>query len=415
MTASEWLRRQLDTTPAKLRAMQMGTVVLAALIGVLGVIGLSRRSADLRQAAVSADSLVRIQGVRAALVRADALASESYLLGGKERPEQRQQFVDRLAEASAGLVAVSRQLSVTEAALLADVGSGIATYSGLIEQARSNNRQGFPVGAAYQRQANAMLSADLLASLGEAEQAVRDLVNRRLDNAADDNVWISLPVLLFVAAVVAASVWLTRHFNRSVNVPLALAGLVAVIAMFTLLNRSSAAFDASESAVGGPLQRADLTAQLRSALLDARSQESLTLINRGNGAANEASWAGSMADVEAARDELCQQDACPVYGDSLTQYRSAHAAMREVDDGGDWDAAVEQVVGLPSPSTLTRAFDDVVEQSRVALDQDATTARAALDDARSPLGVLRIAVVVAALAIAGLAVAGYNRRLAEYR
>ena len=32
--------------------------------------------------------------------------------------------------------------------------AGLARYTGLIEQARANNRQGFPVGAAYQRQAN---------------------------------------------------------------------------------------------------------------------------------------------------------------------------------------------------------------------------------------------------------------------
>ena len=416
MTGTEWLRRQLDTTPAKLRAMQLATALVCVLVGVLGVVGVSQRQGDLRQVARAADSLLQVQAVRVDLVGADSLASESYLLGGQERPAVRQQFVDRLTAASRGLVAVSQGLDPGGADLLAGVSSRVSTYAGLIEQARSNNRQGFPVGAAYQRQANRLLSDEILPALRESEQQLRDRVNQRLDAAAGDNAWIYLPGLLAVAAVIAGSVWLQRRFRRLVNVALVAGGAVVVVAMFVVGQASTGAFDKAEAAVGGQLQRADLIAQIRSSVFDARSQESLTLINRGNGAANEAAWAQSMANASAAADEVCAKlRTCPEFVNSLDTYEGAHREMRALDDNGNWDEAVAMVVGEPTPSTLTVAAQAAVDRSATDIDRDASAARTDLGESQSSLDWSRWLVALGGLVAAGLVVTGYSARLAEYR
>ena len=53
------------------------------------------------------------------------------------------------------------------------------------------------------------------------------------------------------------------------------------------------------------LRGADALSRARTSAFDARSAESLTLINRGNGAANEADWQLANAEVVAALDEAC--------------------------------------------------------------------------------------------------------------
>ena len=53
------------------------------------------------------------------------------------------------------------------------------------------------------------------------------------------------------------------------------------------------------------LRGADALSRAWTSAFDARSAESLTLINRGNGAANEADWQLANAEVVAALDEAC--------------------------------------------------------------------------------------------------------------
>ena len=57
--------------------------------------------------------------------------------------------------ATAALAATAR--GEGEAADLAAVADSVQRYAGLVESARANNRQGFPVGAAYLDQASAAL------------------------------------------------------------------------------------------------------------------------------------------------------------------------------------------------------------------------------------------------------------------
>ena len=69
---------------------------------------------------------------------------------------------------------------------------------------------------------------------------------------------------------------------------------LAAVALFLLLviggTMQAGAVSDADGAVGTQLEGADRAAQARAAAFEARSQEALTLINRGNGAANEANW-----------------------------------------------------------------------------------------------------------------------------
>ena len=98
----------------------------------------------------------------------------------------------------------------------------------------------------------------------------------------------------------------------------------------------------ADDAVGGSLTTADLVAQARAAAFDAQSQEALTLINRGNGAANEAKWQDAVGVVDAALRQACDRRLVGRLRlrNPYTSYVAGHEQIRELDDGGDWDTAV---------------------------------------------------------------------------
>src|SRR4029079_9128658 len=117
-----------------------------------------------------------------------------------------------------------------------------------------------------------------------------------------------------------------------------------------------------DDAVESQLSSADSAAQARSAGFEAKSQEALTLINRGNGAANEANWQRSNEVVtqllggELGSDDSLSADA----HDAYTSYRDAHVEIRGLDDGGDWAAACAARLGnvsTPNGINAVAAFD----------------------------------------------------------
>src|SRR5439155_19808012 len=82
---------------------------------------------------------------------ADASAANSFLAGGVEPSDQRARYLantrqaqDELAKAAAGGGASVKATDATRT-----IAESSATYVGLVESARANNRQGFPVGAGY--------------------------------------------------------------------------------------------------------------------------------------------------------------------------------------------------------------------------------------------------------------------------
>ena len=166
----------------------------------------------------------------------------------------------------------------------------------------------------------------------------------------------------------------------------------------------------AEAITAGSLQEADLVAQARAAAFDARAQEFLTLINRGNGAENEIKWQQAADNAEAALARLCGEDVVCDLSGRFGLYTTNYAVVRATDNGGDWDAAV--VASLDAGSDVFDAFalsSDEIAQTRI----DAATA--GLASSSDGLAAMRVLVFLAGLLVAALALVGYGQRAKEYR
>ncbi|MET0457799.1 MAG: hypothetical protein ABW195_01020 [Ilumatobacteraceae bacterium] len=384
---------------------------ICALCAVLAATSVATRQGALDRAATEAGQLVDVQEARTAAVEADALAASSFLVGGQQAAAQRPAYESRLADATQQLAAVAAQASPADLERLGPANGVLASYAGLVEQARANNRQGFPVGAAYQRQASALLRTDYLPALDDVLASTRDRLNDDLDDASWASVLVVAALVIGVVALVAASWLLGRRTRRIVNVPMAIGTVLSVVALVWAAYALATTGSDVRGSVDTSLRAVDAVSRARTSAFDARSAESLTLINRGNGAANEADWQLADARVVAALDTAC--DAAGVcLQDTWSAYGADHRGVRSLDDGGNYDGAVEQATAIGASGSAFVTFGDDAAQAQ---QSEAAAVASAFADGRSALDLLRWFVLVAGLAAAGTVVVGFGQRLREYR
>src|SRR5450432_2659196 len=134
-------------TPGRLRGAGVASVVVCLAFGIGAVSALVNRSDAIINARDHAAQLVRIQDIRSNLTQADAASTNAFLVGGLEPADQRASYTAGVAGAAAAIASASTR-STADAPALAKTNELLAQYSGLIESARANNRQGFPIGSA---------------------------------------------------------------------------------------------------------------------------------------------------------------------------------------------------------------------------------------------------------------------------
>ncbi|WP_370288624.1 hypothetical protein [Nocardioides sp.] len=395
-------RDMVVDTPGLLNRWQLigmsVAVVFAVVSALLQVLGWQ---ADGR-AADDTEQLIRVQNIQSSLLRADALATNAFLVGGLEDPAQRAEY-ERTVDDVQRLIADAAQAQPADEKVLAALNVEVGDYTTAVAQARDNNRQLFPVGAEYLSDASTSLRTEatpLLAALVKANTARAD------DSMAGQHPWW---LLLVGAVAVAGLVWinqqLARTFRRRINVGVAVAaGLVAV----TTLVAAASAFvnDSSNDQLRrGDLAVATAQAQARTAANDAKASESLRLIRRGSGAAFEEQWKASAATVQ----RTLQRGTA----DSWRAYREAHRRIVQADDAGDWEGAVKLATGTADTGS-TATFDRFDEESAQLVGASGAVVTAELRSGREvALGLSLLTLLLGAVAAAAVA-RGIAQRRGEF-
>ncbi|HKS46511.1 MAG TPA: hypothetical protein VJT49_15640 [Amycolatopsis sp.] len=409
------------TTPGILGGFAVALVAVALLAGAFSGLSVQSRAQALDDLATRSGPLsVAAQEIYRSLSDADATATGALLSGGLEPAETRKRYEDDIAQATTALaiaVAAEEPADITPGSALATLSQQLPQYAGVVETARANNRQGLPVGGSYQGEATHLLRATLLPAAQELYRAEAGRVDTDQDRAGAFPVVELLLGLLVLGALVAAQVVLRRRTNRVFNLGLlaaTAAGLVWLV--WTLTAGFVVMADVGDSRTQGSAQ-VDVLAQARISTLAARADETLTLVNPGNGKSYQDDYvtvsrklgtllatAGSLATSQ---DVQAKIDAAKA---DSTAWANAHDALRKADDGGDHGKAVALALG-DAGATFDRVDADLqgaIEQTRQAFSANVSAAEGAL--AGTVVGVSVLAVLVAVGSVAGI-----WRRLKEYR
>ena len=394
-------------TPRRLRLLSLGVVVAGLVTGLVGALVFAALAYSLARAEADTAQLVRVQQIQTNLLIADATATNAFLVGGLEPAAQRAQY-DAALNTTGALIAEAARAQPADAEALARLNQQVVAYAGAIEQARANNRQGLPIGAQYLRAASASLRADTL-------PIADSLVATNADRAEDRmQVWLGLVFVILaalaLAALIVGQVWLARRFRRTLNRGM-LAGSVLLL---VLLAGGIALLVSLNGAVGairsGSFADVRAAANARIEASNAKSNESLTLIARGSGAAFETAWKSSADQVAADLGRL--GNAAPKA--EWDRYVAVHNEIRALDDRGEWDNAVRLATGTgkDSGNTVFNAFDARLAER---LDESSRAAGGGLSGLQPALVVAALLALLGGLAVALLARSGVAVRLREYR
>jgi hypothetical protein len=420
------LRREVRTTPGRLRLLSLAVVAVLAIAGVLTYGAVARRTSGVRTVSGSEPLIVDAQALDTALAQADATETNAFLGGGIEPADQRALYQADVATA-AQLLADAAERSGPAASVqgpLRTIAAQLPVYTGLVDTARADNRQGFPVGAAYLRQASRLMAGTILPAahqLYTVHAARLDQGNARARSAHDTAL---VTVLLFVVVLVllGAQIWLYARSHRLVNPPVVAATLLAAVLFVVVFAELRAEASAAARARDRSYASVDLLAQVRTAAFRAKGDESLTLIGRGNGGAfdddfdTQSATLGPLLDqaqgvAVSAAEQAKVRDATV----ALQQYLTVHRSIRSLDDGGKFDDAVKLAVGGGTGSAANRAFAAFDAPVTDALNTSQADFVAHISTGRHRLGGLTTAIVVVMLASGALALYGFQKRINEYR
>ncbi|MDT5133867.1 MAG: hypothetical protein QOE41_3178, partial [Mycobacterium sp.] len=229
--SASWLRRFARTTPGVVGiiaiAVAAGCVIAGLVCGaqldgrIDGSHAVLDRSEPLAYAA---------QNLYAALSAADAAAASAYLSGGIETTANQERYRTALADASEALAdSAAGATDVDTRAAMADISAQLAAYTGLVESARANNRQGFAIGSGYLREASSLMRTALLP--GAERIYVSNLATVDAEQrAVGSTPTVALVLLVLVLVVIGVgSAILIRRTNRQFNIGLVVAAAVVLL------------------------------------------------------------------------------------------------------------------------------------------------------------------------------------------
>ncbi len=393
--------------PQQLSRMRILSVIVVLAFAALTALQLIIAGQSLQAADKDTAQLVRVQDIKVHMLRADALATNAFLIGGLEAPEQRERYDASLAAVSRG-IAEAAQAQPLDRAVLVELNEVVLHYAEGMAQARATNRQGLPVGAGYLRASSNELRDRGVVLIDALVDANTERASRSL--GAHIPVLVALPAFAALIVLGLMNQWIARRFHRRVNT-----GLAGAAAAILVLGIAAFALSMTQAGANAQLRSGDYAtavngSEARSAANAAKTNESLRLVARGSGQSFEDAWEEFSGEVGAALQE-------PELAGAPTQdwedYVAGHREVVRLDSGGEWDAAVALATNRDdnSPSSRFAAFDAGMEDLITSAADNASTV---LRSTRPAFLITTIATILGGLAAAGLAWRGVTARLKEY-
>lgn len=426
------LRAATTTEPGRLRVIG---AVLALLVVAFGAVAAWQES---DRAAAADDVLHSSQPLSSgaadiyrSLADANTAASSGFLAGGQENADSRDRYEKDIRTAAAGLVtaaAASDPGSPSEATVT-KLNKLLPEYKGLIERARTYNRQGYPVGGAYLRYANEKMQKEMLPAAEDLYQKE----NQRLSSDYGDATpypWAAIALgVLALAALAWAQHREYRRTNRVLNHGLVAATATATVALLWLVVGHAVARAGLDGSYDHGVRSLNVLHDARIASLKARGNENLSLVARGAETievgdqtydAYYYDFDKDMTDLGKALDRAAeladdQAGSKPVQAaeGNMTVWKKRHTSARSEDEHGNYEKALDLVIG--AKGATGECFDAVDTNLKDALAREQDEFQRSAGDGRDAMtGLPAGAAVLAVLGAAG-AVLGIGRRLSEYR
>lgn len=428
----EQVRAAATTEPGRLRIIGAVLALLVVAFGAVTTWQISER------AAAADDVLHRSQplssgaaGIYRSLADANTAASSGFLAGGQETADSRDRYEKDIRTAAAGLVtaAANADPGSPSEATIARLNRLLPEYKGLIERARTYNRQGYPVGGAYLRYANEKMQKEML----PAAEDLYTKENQRLDADYGDATPYPWSAIVLGVLALAALGWAQhrtyRRTNRVLNHGLVAASAATTLVLLWLVVGHAVARSGLDGSYDHGIRSLKVLHDARIASLKARGNENLSLVARGaetvtvGGQTYDAYYYDFDKDMTVLGKGLTEADrladdgtgTAPVKAaeGNMAVWKKRHTTARTEDENGNYQQALDMVIG--GKGATGECFDSVDRNLALAIGHEQAEFKQAAGDGRDAMTGLPVGAAVLAVLGAAGAVAGIGRRLSEYR
>ncbi|WP_406477667.1 hypothetical protein [Streptomyces sp. NBC_01615] len=430
------LRTAATTEPGRLRIIGAVLALLVVAFGTVTAWQMTERSTAADDVLHSSQPLsASAADIYRSLADANTAASSGFLAGGQETKASRDRYELDIKTAAAKLItaANSSDPGSPSAKTITELNKLLPEYKGLIERARANNRQGFPLGGAYLRYANEKMQQEMLPKAQDLYQRENQRLNADYADAKPYP-WAAIGLgVLAIGGLVWAQRRNYRRTNRVLNQGmLAASAASGVVLLWLVVGHSVARAGLNESYDHG-VRSLNVLHDTQIASLKARGNENLTLVSRGAetkvladkttvdaydydfGEDMKSLTKGLALAADLSNDEA---GAKPVKAATanMKEWKLRHKAASTANEKGEYQEALERVIGgNPKNPPTGDCFDGVDKNLAIALTHEEYEFKQAAGDGLDAMTGLPVgAAILAVLAAAG-ALLGIGRRLSEYR
>jgi hypothetical protein len=426
-------RRGLDlaTTPGRLWLVLIGLILLSLAWGALAAFTSGRYAAAAASVVTTREPLsLDAQQIYAKLSDANDAATTAFLTGGIEPAGARQRYLADISAAEAGIQRATAQGGAGAGDAARDLNAlaaNLPTYTQEIGTATADNRLALPLGAAYLREASALMRNELLRDakdLYATENASLSGTGARATGLPLSAVTAALGIVALYL-VLRASRWLRGRTNRVLNVGLVAASVFLVASLAWLIAAYAGARGDLLDAQARGSATVEAIAQVGIAAQEAHTDESLTLVdNTGDDAYQQdylkqvhALGPGPGTLLTAASAAAQGTPAGPAVAAAVSDagaWFTAHERVRSLDDNGSHAMAVSSVLGT-APGDAGASFTRLSADLAAAIKADQAVFDSTAHSAASSYTALEPGVIALALLMAAACAWGLSRRIREYQ
>jgi len=411
----------ISTTPGRILTIGIVLAALGALSAFATSTTINHRQQVLTTVLNHTEPLSFAAGrLYTTLSVADAAAATAFIAEAEPQPV-RQRYEQAITDAAVAVTRASSGLTDEPLVqLLGRINGELAVYTGLIEIARTNNREGNPVGSSYLSEASGLMQSNILPDAAQLYQATSE----RVDSETTASTQIPAPVILVVAATTVFGAfshrWLAKRTRRRINPGLVVGGLAILVMVVWVGTALTISTSASRSAKNTAADSLKIVTNVAITAQQARADETLSLIRRGDEEKRKQSFYQRIDSMHQQLDQyMVRSDAVDKpdlegADQLLLRWRQANDRINSYISVGNYRAATQVALGS-SEDDSTPAFDKLEDQLGKAMDQSRTHLRDDVLSARGGLSGAQVGGVVLSLGAAIAVALGMWPRLKEYR
>ncbi len=419
--APAWVRGRLATTPGRLVLVSILVIVGAVLFGAIATGAEQSRERAAKSARTQTEPLLtQASNLYTALSDANATVATGLLSGGAETALNRSRYLADLRTATRALSRLTSESGTSAASPVAlrTIADQLPLYSGLVETARANTRQGFPIGAAYLRQAVVLSTGSMLPAADRIYRAEAQRLNDdyQTGTATSTLVTFAAASALALILLLLAQWYVARISQRILNLPMLAATIgvaaIAVWGVVALINEQNSLSTAQKHG-SDPVEVLSASTVL---LSRAQGDLSLALVNRGTDETDQT----DLTAVERALTPLTREisvlarrtgtiAAADRFDVDYASYQAQTNRIKYLQANGELPTALALE---PATSAMSdRLSSDLGGQVQAAQERFS----AAATNATSALGGLAFAIPLITVLAAVAALLGLRERINEYR